>query len=255
MLDDDKQIEAFGILSAQGVVTPQPIIVCGEIVTLAGQLVQTITPLLVAGTLYPASITGYTAKIAGYISHATQAGSAAEAFSKALEPYITPSELLQMKIGWECYAKGNRLNPPPTFPLVAALNDRVTTQALRAALGAVQTADLVKAMVSINTVLAVPPAPAEGGAAAPVPALSAKQIEDLRLAVVALDVVFASVSNNVALTTNYTNLVNQATGTATRSLSNAVAITLTVGLATDPVMSQAISAIMPPGVMDALKEG
>jgi hypothetical protein len=253
MLDDDKQIEAFGILSARGVVTPQPIIVCGEIVTLAGQLVQTITPLLVAGTLYPASITGYTAKIAGYISHATQAGSAAEAFSKALEPYITPSELLQMKIGWECYAKGNRLNPPPTFPLVAALNDRVTTQALRAALGAVQTADLVKAMVSINTVLAVPPAPAEE-AAAPVPALSAKQIEDLRLAVVARDVVFSSVSNNVALTTNYTNPVNRATGTATKSLSNAVAITLTVGLATDPVMSQAISAIMPSGVLDALKE-
>lgn len=255
MLDDDKQIEAFGILSAQGAVTPQPIIVCGEIVTLAGALVQTITPLLVVGTPYPASITGYTAKIAGYISQATQAGSAAAAFSKALEPYVTPSELLQMKNGWECYAKGNRLNPPPAFPLVSALNDRVTTQALRDALGAVKTADLVKAMASINTVLAVPPAPAEGGAATPVPALSAKQIEDLRLAVVALDAVFASVSNNVALTTNYTNQVNQATGTATKSFSNAVAITLTVGLATDPVMSQAISAIMPPGVMDALKEG
>lgn len=255
MLDDEKQIAAFGILNAQGAATPAPITVCREIVTLAGSLGQTITPLLVAGTPYPASITGYTAKIAGYISLVTQAGSAAGAFSKALEPYVTPSELLQMKIGWECYAKGNHLDPAPTFPLVAALNDRVTTQALRDALGAVQTADLVKSMASINAVLAVPPAPAEGGAAAPVPALSAKQIEDLRLAVVALDVVFASVSNNVALTANYTNQVNQATGTATKSLSNAVAITLTVGLATDPVMSQAISAIMPPGVMDALKEG
>lgn len=254
MLDDDKQIVAFSILSAQGAVTPQPIIVCREIVTLAGVLTQTISPLLVAGTPYPASITGYTAKIAGFISQATQAGSAAAAFSKALEPYTTTSELLQMKIGWECYAKGNRLNPAPAFPLVAALNDRVTTQALRDAMIAIKPADLVKAMTSINTLLAVPAAPPEGGTAAPTPALSAKQIEDLRLAVVALDAKFAPMANNIALTTNYTNQVNQSTGTAVQSLSNAVAITLTVGLSSDPVMAQAVSAIMPPGVISALRE-
>lgn len=254
MLDDDKQIEAFSILNAQGAVTPEPITVCGEIVTLAGTLVKTITPLLVAGTPYPASITGYTAKIAGYITQTAQAGSAAGAFSKALQPYITPSELLQMKIGWECYAKGNRLNPPPAFPLVAALNDRVTSKALRDALNAVKTADLVKAMTSINTLLAVPATPPEGGVVAPTPALSEKQIEDLRLAVVALDALFSPVANNTTLTTNYTNQVNQATGTAKQSLNNAVAITLTVGLTSDPIMAQAISAIMPSGVISALKE-
>lgn len=115
MLDDDKQIEAFGILSAQGAVTPQPIIVCGEIVMLADALAQTITPLLVAGTPYPASITGYTAKIAGYISQATQAGSAAAAFSKALEPYVTPSELLQMKMGGNVTPKETGLIPLQLF--------------------------------------------------------------------------------------------------------------------------------------------
>lgn len=254
MLDNDKQIEAFSILNAQGAVTPQPILVCGEIVTLAGALEQTITPLLVAETLYPTSITGYTAKIAGYISQTTLAGSVARAFSKALEPYITPSELLQMKIGWECYAKGNRLKPVPMFPLVSALNDRITTQALRDALSVIHAADLVKAMSAINEVLAVPSSPSETGGASPTPTLSAKQIEDLRLAILTLDAAFVPVSKHAGLTTDYTNQVNQATSTAKQSLSNAVAITLTVGLTSDPVMSQAISAIMPPGVINALRE-
>lgn len=254
MLDNDKQIEAFSILSTLGTVTPEPIIVCGEIVKLAGSLAQTITPLLVAGTPYPASITDYTAKISDYASQATQSGNAAEAFSKALEPYITPSELLQMKIGWECYVKGNRLNPIPEFPLVAALNDRVTTQALLDALSAISPDDLVKAMTSINSLLAAPPSPPDGGTVAPTPELSAEQIEDLRLATVALDAVFAPAVSNTTLTTNYTNQVNKATSAAKQSLNNAVAITLTVGLTSDPVMAQAISAIMPPDVISALKE-
>lgn len=266
MLDDNKQITAFGILNAEGAVTPIPVTVCGESVTLASELAITLKPLLVDGTDYPSTITPYTSKIPGYASQLTQAGSAAGGFSKAISPYLTPSDLLQMKIGWECHAKGNRLNPVPVFPLVAALNDIITTRALRDALRAITLADLVKAMKSINDVVVTAPdettsgsgsAGGTGGAGAPPPpppALTTKQIDDLRVATQTLDGLFSSLNQHTGLTVDYTNQVNQATATAKMSLNNAVAITLTVGLVADPIMAPAIAAIMPPAVIDALKE-
>ncbi len=261
MLDSDKHIDAFGILSAQGMTTPVPIITYREAMSMADGLKQSITALLLPDADYATAST-YTNKLPGYASTLAKASSESDRFIKAIQGYTTPSDLLQMNIGWDCYAKGNRLNPAPAFALVEGLCDTEVSKGMVDTLKALILADLTAAMEPINIKVQasmVPPggAGSEGGSATtppPPPSFTAAEIKALKDATDALDTKFLLISSTSTLTSQYTDRINTSTGAASKALSDAVAITLTVGLTSDPVMSAAIAAIMPPGVIAALKE-
>lgn len=261
MLDNDKQINAFGILSAQGMTTPVPVITYREAIELADRLKQAITALLLPDADYAAA-SMYTNKLPGYANTLAKASSESDRFIKVIQGYTTPSDLLQMKIGWDCYTKGNRLNPAPVFALVEGLCDTEVSKGMVDKLEAISLTALTAAMRPINAKVeaAMPPPGGDtgaGGGSTPPPlppSFTAAEIKALKDATDALDTKFPLISSTSTLTSQYTDRINTSTGAASKALSDAVAIALTVGLVTDPVMSAAIEAIMPPGVITVLKE-
>lgn len=62
-----------------------------------------------------------------------------------------------MKIGWECYAKGNRLTPVPPFALVEGLCDTATSESMIDALNHIELTALSDAMTLINEKCLPPP--------------------------------------------------------------------------------------------------
>lgn len=257
MLDNDKQINAYIALSAASVVTPFPVVVCQEIASHASVLAAAINALLLAGATYPASVSAYTGKIPDYVTSCSDTADVAKSFITAVNPFSSPSELVQLKTGWDCHVRGNRLSPAPDFALVAAMGDRSVTRPVLERISLITDNALTSAMAAINAKVSAAAAPAAGSdtgtTAAPAePVFTDAEIKALKDATTALDDLFQPLPALNAALTNYTNQVNTSTSTAKKALSNAVAIALTDGLRTDSVMGQAIAAIMPAAVMAAL---
>lgn len=247
MLDNDKQINAFAALSASGMVTPAPVVVCEGAQARAEQLAASVRALLLPDVTYPADVSAYTGKLSGYAASLDAAAGAAAGFVTAVKPFSSPSELLQLKTGWECHVKGNRLSPAPAFALVAAMGDETITGSVRDLLQAVALSALSAAMGAVN---------AKAGAAAPgaiAPALTDEEIAALKDATSALDALLSPVPASTLALAHLADQVNASTSTAKKAMSDAVAIALTSGLHGDPVMGQAVSAIMPAAVLAALK--
>lgn len=256
MLDNDNQINAFAVLSASGVVTPAPVVVCEGVQAVATQLATSVRALPLAGATYPASVSDDAAKLAGYATVIDGVADAAAAFVAAVKPFSTPSELVQLKTGWECHVKGNRLSPAPPFALVAAMGDQTTPDALNELLQGVSLSALTAAMNAVNAKVGAAAAPADASAASTVvaQALTDDEIAALKDATAVLDALLSPLPACATALTGIADQVNTFTSTARKALSDAIAIALTTSLSTDPVMGPAVSTIMPAAVMAALKQ-
>lgn len=253
MLDNDKQINAFAALSASGMVTPAPVVICEGAQARAEQLAASVRALLLPDVTYPADVSGYTGKLSGYAASLDAAAGAAAGFIAAVKPFSSPSELLQLKTGWECHVKGNRLSPAPAFALVAAMGDEAITGAVGDLLQAVSLSALSGAMGAINAKAGADAAPGATGGAVIAPAFTEEETAALKDATSALDALLSPVPASTSALAHLADQVNASTSTAKKAMSDAVAIALTSGLHGDPVMGQAVSAIMPAAVLAALK--
>jgi len=256
MLDNDNQISAFAALSVSGMVTPAPVLVCEGVQAVATQLAESVRELPLAGATYPASVSDDVAKLAGYATIFDGVADAAAALVAAVKPFSNPSELVQLKTGWECHVKGNRLSPAPPFALVAAMGDPTTPDALKELLQDVSLSALTAAMNAVNAKVGAAAAPAGAGAASPIvaPALTDDEIAAVKDATAVLDVLLSPLPASATALTGIADQVNTSTSTAKKALSDAIAIALTTGLSTDPFMGPAVSTIMPAAVMAALKQ-
>lgn len=254
MLDNDKQINAFAALSASGMVTPVPVVVCEGTQARAEQLAASVRALLLPDVTYPAEVSGYTGKLSGYAASLDAAAGAAAGFVAAVKPFSSPSELLQLKTGWECHVKGNRLSPAPAFALVAAMGDEAITGAVGDLLQAVSLSALSGAMGAINAKAGAAAAPGATGGTAIVPAFTEEETAALSEATSALDALLLPLPASTSALARLADQVSASTSTAKKAMSDAVAIALTSGLSGDPVMGQAVSAIMPAAVLAALNE-
>lgn len=254
MLDNDKQINAFAALSASGMVTPAPVVVCEGAQARAEQLAASVRALLLPDVTYPADVSDYTGKLLGYTASLDAAAGAAAGFVAAVKPFSSPSELLQLKTGWECHVKGNRLSPAPAFALVAAMGDEAITGAVGDLLQAVSLSALSGAMEAINAKAGAAAAPGATGSAATAPAFAEEEKAALSEATSALDALLLLLPASTSALARLADQVSASTGTAKKAMSDAVAIALTSGLSGDPVMGQAVSAIMPAAVLAALNE-
>lgn len=257
MLDNDKQINAFAALSASGMVTPAPVVVCEGAQARAEQLAASVRALLLPDVTYPADVSGYTGKLSGYAASLDAAAGAAAGFIAAVKPFSSPSELLQLKTGWDCHVKGNRLSPAPAFALVAAMGDEAITGAVGDLLQAVSLSALSAlsgAMGAINAKAGAAAAPGATGSAATAPAFTEEETAALSEATSALDALLLPLPANTSALARLADQVSASTSTAKKAMSDAVAIALTSGLSGDPVMGQAVSAIMPAAVLAALNE-
>lgn len=254
MLDNDKQINAFAALSASGMVTPAPVVICEGAQARAEQLAASVRALLLPDVTYPADVSGYTGKLSGYAASLDAAAGAAAGFVAAVKPFSSPSELLQLKTGWECHVKGNRLSPALAFALVAAMGDEAITGAVGDLLQAVSLSALSGAMGAINAKAGADAAPGATGGAVIAPAFTEEETAALSEATSALDALLLPLPASASALARLADQVSASTSTAKKAMSDAVAIALTSGLSGDPVMGQAVSAIMPAAVLAALNE-
>lgn len=253
MLDNKGQVKAFQILSSSGLVTPSTVTLSREAASLAATRAETILALLQEGVTYPPAVSACTGQLPDFADQLKQASTAATALADAIAAYITPSQLLQMKLGWECHIKGNEITPEPAFSLVTGMRDSQTPQSLLDAVSGLLTDDLARAMNAINDKVSASASqePGVSGEVTP-PVLTEKEIKDLKDAVEAITVALREITATAGGVNALAGDINTSTAQAAKGLENAVAITLTNSLSTNPVMLPAITLIMPEGVMDAL---
>ena len=259
MLDSIGEVKAFKILSDAGISTPESITISRAASVKASSLASAIQGIVHADKAYPDSVSAWTSQLLGFSEQLNEASKASSLLADSLSPYTKPSELLQMKIGWECYAKGNELNPIPAFALVEGMGNVSIPQSLTDALTALKLDALKTAMNAINAKIEATGSTGcdgdqAGGGAAPAPVITQDEIDALREAVTAAEVLLSEINSASESVVALTGRIKTSTTQATKGLENAVAITLTGSLLDDAVMSPAISLIMPQGVIDALQK-
>lgn len=244
MLDNPKQIKAFKILNASGLVTPDSVTyslkAASEAKGIADMLIESCDDMI----LYPDPVTQYISEITRIADAMGHISNEAQRYSDSIAPHTNPSELLQMKLGWDCHVKGNQIEPAPAFSLVEAIEDGASAISVFEALQAVDTAPVIAAMTAINAILA-------GGQVLVVPD---EEIKALGAAVADLSsasIVVEAASGDLSLQATD---IKASTDISKRALKDAVDVTLTNNLIDDSLMSGAIAQIMPAGVISALKE-
>jgi len=259
MLDTQGQIDAFNILHRAGLNTPATVTLSRETESMATSLATAIGLLTLSGVSYPASINAYTSQLPVFGESLTQAASAASALSRAISPYSTPSDLLQMKLGWECHVKANSLGESELFPLVIGMGDIETPQALKLRVSELDIGELQAAMAAINSKLSASASTSAGdgagtgGATAP-PSFSDEEIAVLKKAVESAAVVTNKIITETKATRTAASKISESTDLAAASLQSAVAITLTNSMLADQAIFPALSLLMPAGVIKFLKE-
>ena len=259
MLDSKDEVKAFKILSGSGTATPESITISRAASAKASSLASAMKGMVHDDKTYPDSVSAWTTKLIVFSEQLVDASKASLSLADSLSPYTTPSQLLQMKIGWECHAKGNELVPMPAFALVEGMGSVSIPQSLTDALASLKLDDLSAAMNAINAKIEAAGSTGSdgdqaGGGAAPAPVITQDEIDALREAVTAAEVLLSEINSASEGVVALTGRIKTSTTQATKGLESAVAITLTGSLLDDAVMSPAISLIMPQGVIDALQK-
>ncbi|EIH4660061.1 hypothetical protein B6P79_004933 [Escherichia coli] len=259
MLDSKGEVKAFKILSGAGVSTPKSITISRAASAKASSLASAIKEMLLDDKVYPDSVSAWTTQLRTFYEQLNEASKSSLSLADSLSPYTTPSNLLQMKIGWECYVKGNELAPAPSFALVEGMGNVSIPQALADALPLLELDDLRAAMDVINAKIEAAgnagggDGEQTGAGAVQIPVITQDEIGALRKAVTVAETtvsVIVTASEHIA---SLTERIKASTAQAGKGIENAVAITLTGSLLNDAVMNPAISLIMPEGVIDALR--
>ncbi|MDB6994097.1 hypothetical protein PMZ86_18650 [Escherichia coli] len=257
MLDSIAEVNAFKILNASGTTTPASITLSKTASSNASSLEENIQALILKDKAYPASVVSWVNQLSVFSEQLKTVSAEATNLADSLSPYTSPTELLQMKIGWECYVKGNDLSPAPEFALVTVMGDTLHPQSLIDALAAFELVPITSAMTAINAKVQASSGEASGNGSSTgttqQPALTEEEIKALKDAVEAATEQINAINNTSSSLSTLTQQVKDSTGNAKQGLENAVAITLTGSLLGDEVMSPAISLIMPQGVIDALQ--
>ncbi|WP_104076008.1 hypothetical protein [Escherichia coli] len=257
MLDSIGEVKAFQILSGAGASTPESITISRGASSKASSLASAIQEMVHPDKTYPDSVSAWTTQLLGFSEQLNEASKSSSSLADSLSPYTTPSELLQMKIGWECHAKGNELIPAPAFALVEGMGNVSIPQSLTDALAALKLDDLNTAMNAINAKIEAAGSAggdSDGGQATQAPDITQDEIDALREAVTVAEVSLFGINSASESVVALADRIKTSTTQATKGLENAVAITLTGSLLDDAVMSPAISLIMPQGVIDALQK-
>jgi hypothetical protein len=244
MLDNNKQIKAFQILNVSGLITPDVVTYCMSSETEAKAIAELLKASIEDDIAYPESVTQYISEITRIAAVMQSAASAAVRLSDSITPFSSPSELLQMKLGWECHSKGNELDPAPSFSLVEGMQDKEVAVGLFDSLQVIEATPVSEAMGDINTSLA-------GGVVQIVPD---EQVKALAEALAQLSDPVLAVESAAAEASILAAEIVTSTSTSKKALRDAVDITLTNNLVNDPLMSGAIAQIMPAGVISALTE-
>lgn len=242
MLDKKGQVKAFKILEREGLVTPGPIAISRQVETLAGEKNTAFEAIQLRNTTYTASVSGYMQKIAGFATVADTAQGSVLALVGALSPYIMPSGLLQVRIGWECHVKGHDMDPNLPFPLLEGMADTDTPLALLYSLDAAELDALTAAVNTVNKKV--------GSTGTP----SSAEIQALKETTETMSMQMGAVASESRQMSASASGINGSTALARTSMANAVTVTLSDSMTSDNTMLPAVALILPNGMLDALLE-
>ncbi|WP_275349472.1 hypothetical protein [Xenorhabdus bovienii] len=194
---------------------------------------------------YPASVTNALSKITDAIGKLTVSANAANAFYNTINGYQNPSQLIQMRIGWTCYLKGNLLPDSTPFHLIEAIADTKIMVAQNRLVTNIKTDDIKAAMDDINSILTI-------GAGGIAQRLTDEQISRLNNAAKALEHSLNGLDKATESVNRLAIQANDSANSAQKSFSDAVDISMISGLLESTVMTGALKAITPTSVISAL---
>ncbi|KMJ46658.1 hypothetical protein AB204_02195 [Xenorhabdus khoisanae] len=247
MLDNEKQIAAFRALGAEGLHPPAALTISKSTAASAIEKASSLRKLVKKETTYPASVTHALSKITDAIGKLTVSANAANAFHNAINSYQNPSQLIQMRIGWTCYLKGNLLPDSTPFHLIEAIADTEITTVQNQLVAGIQTGDIKAAMDEINPILAN-----SLGAGGLVSRLTDEQTSRLNHAAEALARSLDSLNKATEAINRLATQANDSANHAQKSFSDAVSVSIISGLIESPVMVDALKAVTPASVISAL---
>lgn len=245
MLDNDKQIAAFKALAAEGLHAPASLTTAQSTDAQATSKAEKLASLVIANISYPPIVSDSLNKISNTVSILKSAASAANQFAMAIGNYQSPSQLTQMRIGWECYLKGNEQPETTPFYLITAIADIEFTATQGQLVSAIQTVNTEAAMADINATLSV-------GADGLASALTEEQISKLATATDELIKATSGISKASFSVNELASQANDSAHQANKSFSDAVSVSIISGLLESSVMSDALTAITPISVINAL---
>ncbi|UAN54764.1 hypothetical protein KGP26_29910 (plasmid) [Serratia sp. JSRIV002] len=260
MLDNPKQIAAFRELNKSGFTPSASVSAAAAAASQAQSKSAELLALILPDITYPASITAAINQLKEVARLLDVAASAGSDFAEAFSSYQSPSELITVSIGWDCYLKGE--NKPVTTPpaLVTALADKAVVKSMADAIAKVIPSPVANAMNAINKILNVPPAGGSGSGsgsstAPPAPSLS----NDLVKTLITTCEVMKNASSGIQGASSAVSVLTRdgklSVDQAAKAFSNAVGISVLDSMGTSSSMQGAITAITPTSVLNALFGG
>ncbi|CAH3931908.1 hypothetical protein AI2795V1_4733 (plasmid) [Serratia marcescens] len=254
MLDNPKQVNAFRELNKSGFTPATSVTLATAVSDQSKDKADSLLALLLPGIAYPASISAPIGQIKEVARTLESAESSGRGFVAAFAAYQSPSELITVNIGWDCYLKGESKPAGSAPALVTALADTVIVKAMSNAVTKVNPQPVIKVMNDINKILNIPP-PAGGANAStalPAPTLSDELVKrlitacgDMKNATSGLTGAYEAVSK---LTADGVTSV----ALAAKAFKNAVGIAVLDSMGMRSPMHGAITAITPTSVINAL---
>ncbi|PHM51578.1 hypothetical protein [Xenorhabdus hominickii] len=247
MLDNEKQIAAFRALGTEGLHPPAALTISKLTADTASEKAAYLRELVKKETTYPASVANALSKITDAIGKLTIAANTANTFHNAINDYQSPSQLIQLRIGWTCYLKGRILPDGTPFHLIEAIADTKITTAQNQCVTDIKADDIKVAMEDINSILAN-----SVGAGGMASKLTDKQTVRLNNAAEALDRSLRDLDKATEAVNRLATQANDSANNAQKSFSDAVSISIISGLLESTVMTDALKAITPASVISAL---
>lgn len=258
MLDNPKQIAAFLELNKAGF-TPAASVSLAKAASSESQSKSaSFLRLILPAIAYPANISTQIGQIKEVARSLELAAGAGADFGAAFDAFQSPSELITVNIGWECYLKGESKPASTTPALVKALADKTAVKLMADVVAKILPQPVISVMNEVNKILNVQP-PSAGGSgtppAAPAPTLSADLVKRLTSAC-------SDIKNAASGLTGATSAVSTLTGDgrtsvelAAKAFKNAIGISVLASMGTGSSMQGAITAITPTSVLNTLFGG
>jgi len=252
MLDNQHQIDAYKLLQASPIKTASSILQATDVESKAKAKGTSLGGLILATVTYPASITAQVTKLTSWAALLNRASTVCGTFKTNVTPYQTPTEMIELYVGWDVYLKVSGLPADSLLRTNAAVADTTLVAALQTAVNGMTFTDVFTAWNAVNAALTIAPVTDPQAPPIPAPTLTQAQIDALTTAMSAAEPTFTALTGQVnSVETLATNAKSDA-DKASDAFHRAVDVSVMTNIASSPVLADSLKAIVTPEIYQAL---
>ena len=259
MLDTTNQLAAYQALFEVGFNPAASVTLANAIRSKVKGLVASLLLVVPETTIYPSNIATSVNSIRIFITMLDTTEFLVKDFADSFSQFESPSELLNMGIGWECYLKGAGLDADNVPAFAVALADTTVVQAVSDEINALNIAPIVAVMSEINALLTPPATGESGGTAssgstsAPPASVSSELVNRLTTAIAPLDAASKTISHRLTDLNLLTEDGKNSISLSKKAFSYAVSVSLLDSMQERISLAGAVGAITPAAVLNAIK--